>query len=51
LCQEIRTKKYNFRQRRRTRNVTHFWRGYSNLAAVAFAGKENGFKTIGIVQG
>jgi 1-aminocyclopropane-1-carboxylate deaminase len=27
------------------------WRGSNHIAAVAHAGKENGFKTIGIVRG
>jgi 1-aminocyclopropane-1-carboxylate deaminase len=50
---KFRKLKYNLLQaRRESGNTTHFRGAYSNhIAAVAFAGKEKGFKTIGIVRG
>jgi 1-aminocyclopropane-1-carboxylate deaminase len=50
---KFRKLKYNcFRQRGEQETLLTFGGAYSNhIAAVAFAGKENGFKTIRIVRG
>jgi 1-aminocyclopropane-1-carboxylate deaminase len=49
---KFRKLKYNLLSKRReSGNTTHFRGAYSNHIAVAFAGKEKGFKTIGIVRG
>jgi 1-aminocyclopropane-1-carboxylate deaminase len=37
--------------KRKNENAAYFWGAFSNhIAAVAYAGKENGFKTIGIIR-